>query len=70
MRVKATEKCFVDNSIRQAGEVFEYTGDLYPFMELIDEVNTDRQALAADPERRKPGRPRKSQSISGEDLPL
>ena len=32
---KAKIKCFVDNSLREAGEEFEYNGDLCKHLELV-----------------------------------
>jgi hypothetical protein len=59
MRVKTTEKCFVNNCIREAGEVFEYTGPKVSYFEYLDEVQSDNGGIASESDRRRPGRPRK-----------
>jgi hypothetical protein len=57
-KYRATVKCFIDNTIREEGEVFEYNG---PEIEILTPVDADGgdEQVAAEPERRKPGRPRK-----------
>ncbi|CAB4164947.1 hypothetical protein UFOVP824_9 [uncultured Caudovirales phage] len=58
MRVRTSRKCFVNNCIREEGEVFEYEGPECSFFECLDE--SDSEVIATGSERRKPGRPRKS----------
>ena len=42
MRVKATVKCYIDNSIREEGEIFEYSG--VPDLHLVPvDVETPKQ---------------------------
>lgn len=42
MRVRATVKCFIDNTIREAEEVFEYNGPLAPHLVPEDEDEAPR----------------------------
>jgi len=37
-KVRATEKCFVDNALREAGDVFNYDGPATPFLEPLEPV--------------------------------
>lgn len=69
MRVRAKEVCFVDERLRQAGEVFDYNGTVqYQWLEPIDPVDTvvdepEQQTEPAAPTvavKRGPGRPRKN----------
>lgn len=36
MKVRAIVKCFVDNGIREEGEIFEYNGPKNPNLEVVD----------------------------------
>ncbi len=60
MRVKATKRCFIDNVLRDEGDVFEYNGPANVCVESLDAPADDRHDGMAEPERRKPGRPRKN----------
>ena len=57
-KYRATVKCFIDNTIREEGEVFEYSG---PEIEILTPVDAGEREdhVVVEPERRKPGRPRK-----------
>lgn len=35
-RYRATVRCFVDNRLREEGEVFDYEGPSYPYLEALD----------------------------------
>lgn len=35
-RYRATARCFVDNRLREEGEVFDYEGPRYPYLEALD----------------------------------
>jgi hypothetical protein len=65
-KVRAITKCFIDNALREEGEVFEYNGAKNVCVESLDAV-TVPESEEPQPERRKPGRPRKaSASTDGE----
>lgn len=59
MRVRTSQKCFVDNTIRDAGDVFEYNGPKVEYFECLDQAGSDSEINGVESERRKPGRPRK-----------
>ena len=42
MQVKAKVKCYIDNSIREEGEIFEYAGGPDPHLTPLD-VETPKQ---------------------------
>ena len=57
-KYRAKVKCFIDNTIREEGEVFEYSGPEIEILAPVDPVKREDH-VAVEPERRKPGRPRK-----------
>jgi hypothetical protein len=44
MLVRAIQKCFVDNKLREAGQEFEHTGEVNPSVMVVveDEVPVDK----------------------------
>jgi hypothetical protein len=60
-KVKAKILCFVDNGLRQPGDVFQYSGppnsNLEYLEEAIEDQNVEQPELVAP---RRPGRPRKT----------
>lgn len=60
-RVRATVKCFIDNSIREEGAEFEYNG---PMIDILEPVDVD--VVLEPPERKKPGRPARK-SVGADD---
>ena len=58
-QVKASVQCFVDNSLRNEGDVFEYNGPPSRHLELLDgksspmDVESDSQKMKLRPVRRK-----------------
>jgi hypothetical protein len=67
-KVKATVKCFIDNTIREENEVFEYNGPEIEILTPIDSGMDDDDQDMVEPERKKPGRPRKSAAASGNGM--
>jgi len=74
--VKAKVDCFIDNGYRNAGTTFQYDGPrLDELLEYADEPRTklrlaevDSDSVEADvAPRRRPGRPRKEASNSGDE---
>lgn len=63
-KYRATVKCFIDNTIREEGEIFEYSGPQIEILTPVDGVEKEDH-VAVEPERRKPGRPRKA--VTGAD---
>jgi hypothetical protein len=59
MRVRAIKKCFIDNAIREEGDVFEYNGPRNTNVVSVDGGAQEPEPFAAAPDRKKPGRPRK-----------
>lgn len=66
-RVKAKILCFVDNGLRQPGEMFQYDGPYNKNLEYLDkkldvepEPDVQVDAVAV----RRPGRPRKTASVN------
>jgi len=59
MRVRAIKKCFIDNAIREEGDVFEYNGPRNTNVVSLDDGVQEQESFAAEPDRKKPGRPRK-----------
>ena len=45
--VKAIQKCFIDNSLRNEGDTFEYNG---PPSEYVVEVGSNGEVVAVAPE--------------------
>lgn len=37
MRVKTTQKCFIDNRLYEADEIFEFSGPIASYMVEVDE---------------------------------
>lgn len=68
MRVRAKEVCFIDNRLRREGEVFDYEGTMYRFIEPVDppKQEVDEPTSEAEPApavvKRGPGRPKKNQT--------
>ncbi|NBQ76423.1 MAG: hypothetical protein EBU14_13900 [Acetobacteraceae bacterium] len=59
-RVKTHQKCFVGNTIREEGEVFEYDGPRVTYFEYLEGDAVEISEPSDEPQRRKPGRPRKA----------
>ena len=52
-KVKAKILCFVDNGLRQPGDVFEYNGPRNHHLEYIEEVGVETEPTVSDaPQRR------------------
>jgi hypothetical protein len=52
-KVKAKILCFVDNGLRQPGDVFEYNGPRNRHLEYIEEVGAETESTVSDaPQRR------------------
>jgi hypothetical protein len=67
MRVRATAKCFIDNQVRDTGEVFEYNGPHNANVELVDGGSWESESTVAVMEapKRKPGRPKMTKDTDG-----
>lgn len=63
-KVRTREKCFIDNTLRNEGEVFEYDGPSVPYFDYLDGTPVAASESVTEPERRKPGRPRKTDASS------
>lgn len=63
-RVKAKVLCFIDNSLRQEGEVFDYEGPPNGCVELFD--HADSADEEAPTPRLRPGRKPKNAAIAME----
>ncbi len=65
-KVRAIRKCFIDNTIRDEGDVFEYKGPENRHLEYLDAVNVaviEPEPVVAQAPRPR-GRPRK---VTGTD---
>ncbi len=70
MKVRVLIKCFVDNAIREEGEVFEYNGQTNDCLEPIDgswnnEVGKSTTAVIEAPVR-KLGRPKMTKETNSD----
>jgi hypothetical protein len=69
MKVRVLIKCFVENSLREEGEVFEYNGQVNDCLEPIDgswESENDEATVAVmEAPKRKPGRPKMTKDTDG-----
>lgn len=67
-KVKAIRKCFIDNTLREEGDVFEYNGPNNKHLEYLDrvEVAVIEPEAVSSPAPRPRGRPRKVTGISNE----
>jgi hypothetical protein len=61
-KYRAKVKCFVDNSLREVGDVFEYNGPLNTNLERVGPVpdQVEEDTPEPSPVVRRPGRPRKT----------
>ena len=69
MQVRALKKCFVDNALREEGDVFNYNGPRNTNVEPIngswnDAVGETTTAVMEAP-KRKPGRPKMTKDTDG-----
>jgi len=60
MQVKAKVRVFVENTIRQEGEVFEYKGNPDPNLEPVNAIESVEEVVDAESEKPRRGRPRKN----------
>lgn len=66
-RVKAKIVCFIDNGLRQPGDVFQYAGPYNKNLEYLDDAptaETETQVQAESVAIRRPGRPRKAAVVN------
>lgn len=52
MRVKTTQKCFIDNRLYEEGEVFEFSGPIVHYMIEVDESGQPVQQAEAKRQRK------------------
>lgn len=60
MQVKAKVRVFVGNTLRQEGDVFEYSGDPDPNLEPLNTSAEAEEADVSEMDRPRRGRPRKN----------
>ena len=58
---RAEVRCFIDNAIREAGEIFNYDGPPSAILTLVEQAEEPQEI-----ERRKPGRQKKQAIGSGD----
>lgn len=46
-KVKAKARCFIDNALREAGDVFDYSGEPTSCMEVVEEKTPESPAKDA-----------------------
>lgn len=52
MRVKTDRRCFVDNMLRESGDIFDYSGKLADWMTPVDQDGNPIQADEGKPKRK------------------
>ena len=74
MRVRALQKCFVGNSLRKVGDVFDVpenqalrTGEMAPVMERVEESSGPAPVGADGPQRRGKARRKAEDTTTAED---
>jgi len=57
-RYRALERCFIDNCLRNEGDIFEYTGPRKRFLEPVDGgvASPEPVAVADEPQAQKPAK--------------
>jgi len=68
-KVQAKILCFVDNGLRQPGDIFEYSGPRNDNVKLLDgswdDAVIETNAGVMEATRRKPGRPKMTKDTDG-----
>ena len=69
MQVRVLKKCFVDNALREEGDVFNYTGPKNTNVEPIDGswdgAAEETTTAVMEATKRKPGRPKMTKDADG-----